>query len=93
MKSNAIIHVKVSPYHPSSNRLAETAVQNFKRGLEWQTEGSLECKLSKVLFNYRVTQSTTTKSHAELLFGWKLQSCLDLLHPDLQGKVESKVET
>ena len=65
----------------------------FKRGLEWQTEGCLECKLSKVLFNYRVTpQSTTTKSHAELLFGQKLKSCLDLLHLDLQGKVESKVE-
>ena len=70
MKSNGIIHVKVSPYHPSSNGLAERAVQIFKRGLERQTEGSLECMLSKVLFNYRVTpQSTTTKSPAELLFG------------------------
>ena len=37
-------------------------------------------------------QSTTTKSHAELLFGQKLKSCLDLLHLDLQGKVESKVK-
>ena len=37
-------------------------------------------------------QSTTTKSPAELLFGRKLKSCLDLLHPDLQGKIESKVE-
>ena len=93
MKSNGIIHVKVSPYHPSSNRLAERAVQIFKRGLERQTEGSLECKLSKVLFNYRVTpKSTTAKSPAELLSGRKLKSHLDLLYPDLQGKVESKVE-
>ena len=88
MKSNGIIHVKVSPYHPLSIGLIERAVQIFKRGLEWQTVGCLECKLSKVLFNYRVTpQSTTTKSPAELLFGQKLKSCLGLLHPDLQGKV------
>ena len=93
MKSNGIINVKVSPYHPLSNGLAERAVQIFKRNLEQQTERSLECKLSKVLFNYRMTpQSTTTNSPAELLFGQKLKSRLDLLHPDLQGKVESKVE-
>ena len=68
MKSNGIIHIKVSPNHPSSNRLAKRAVQIFKRGLEGQTEGSLECKLSKVLFNDRMTsESTTTKSATELL--------------------------
>ena len=45
------------------------------------------------MFNHRVTpQSTTTKSPVELLFCWKLKSRLDLLPPDLQGKVESKVE-
>ena len=89
MKSNGIIYVKVSPYHPSSNGLAERAVHIFKRGLEKQTEGSLKCKISKVLFNYRVTpQSTTAKSPMELYLGQKLKSRLDLLHLDLQGKVE-----
>ena len=39
MKSNGIIYV--IPYQPSSNGLAERAVQIFKRGLERQTEGSL----------------------------------------------------
>ena len=84
IKSNRIIHGKLSPYHPPSNGLAKRAVQIFKRSLEIQTEGSLECKISKVLFNYRVTpQSTTAKSPAKLYLGQKLKSHLDLLHLDL----------
>ena len=74
MKSNRIVHVKVSPYHPWSN-------------------GFLECKLSVVLFNYRVTpQSITTKSPSELLFVRELKFCLDLMHQHLQGKVEAQLE-
>ena len=62
-------------------------VKNDKKG------ESLEYELSKVLFNDRVTpESTTIKSPAKLICKRKLKSQLNLLHPYLQGKIESKVK-
>ena len=92
LKNNGIVHIRVSPYHPSSNGLAERAVQIFKKAIERQREGTIETKLSRLLFSYRTTpQSTTTISPAEMLFGRKLKTRLDLLHPDLQSKVKSNI--
>ena len=93
MASNGISHVKVPPYHPSSNGLAERVVKIFKRNMERQTTGTLKTKLARFLFNYRTPpHSTTTTSPAQLFMGRKLKACLDLLHPDLQKKVESSVQ-
>ena len=92
LKNNGIVHIRVSPYHPSSNGLAERAVQIFKKAIERQREGTIETKLSRWLFSYRTTlQSTITISPAEMLFGRKLKTRLDLLHPDLQSKVKSNI--
>ncbi|MCG8620894.1 MAG: hypothetical protein MJE68_02680 [Proteobacteria bacterium] len=49
VKRNGIHHVTSSPYHPSSNRLAEHAVQTMKDGLMKLTNGSVETKLSRFL--------------------------------------------
>ena len=57
---NNIRHLKTTPYHPSSNGLAECAVQTFKLGMKKQLTGSLQTKLSRFLFNYRLTPNTTT---------------------------------
>ena len=55
LQSNGIKHTTSAPYHPSSNGLAERAVQIVKRGLKKVTSGSMNTRLAKVLFSYRVT--------------------------------------
>ena len=45
---NSIKHVRCAPYHSTSNRLAERAVQTIKSGLKKVT-GDLETRLLRVL--------------------------------------------
>ena len=67
-KSNGIQHITSLPYHPATNGLAERAVQTFKTGLKRMTSGSLETRIARFLFNYRMTPPGTTGSTpAELL--------------------------
>ena len=88
---NGIKHTTTSPYHPASNGLAERAVQTFKSGLKKMQKGTLDEKIARFLFHYRITPQTTTGiSPSELFLGRKLRSRFDLLHPDLATKVERK---
>ena len=87
LKKNGVKHVKTPPYHPASNGLAERAVQTFKEGMRKLKDGSLDTKLSRFLFKYRMTpQSTTGVTPAELMFGRRLRSPLDNVRPDLDKK-------
>ena len=91
MLRNGIKHLTSAPYHPSTNGLAERAVQIVKKGLKKCTEGTLECRLARVLFAYRTTpQSTTGVSPAELLLGRQPRTKFDLLRPNAAERVESK---
>jgi len=88
MSLNGIKHITVSPYHPSSNGLAERSVQTFKRAMVKIKSGSVREKLCKFLTKYRCTpHSTTGLSPAELLFGRNIRTHLDLLHPCLHNTV------
>ena len=89
MAKNGIRHIKVAPYHPSSNGPAERAVQIFKEGMKkCDTNDTIECRIARVLFQYRITpHSTTGVSPAELLLGRRLRSHMDLIHPDLNSRV------
>ena len=70
LRNNGIQHKKTPPYHPSSNGLAERAVQIFKRGMKKMKKGSLQDKISRFLFSYRNTpQGTTGSTPAQLLMG------------------------
>lgn len=90
-RSNGIQHLTSSPYHPSTNGLAERAVQTFKQGLKRMEGGTLQSKLSRYLFRYRITPHTTTGlSPAELLMGRRPRSMLDLVHPDVTQRVENR---
>ena len=89
-KQNGIKHILTSPYHPSSNGLAERAVQTFKSAVV-RMEGPMDVRLSRFLFRYRVTpQSTTGLSPSQLLMGRRLRTRFDLLHPDVAVRIDGK---
>ena len=93
LRRNGIKHKTTDPYHPASNGLAERVVQIFKKGIRKMQTGTLQDKIAWFLFSYRNTpQSTTDTAPAQLLMGHKLRSPLDLLKPDLQGRVEREQE-
>ncbi|KAL3974523.1 interleukin 1 receptor-like 1 [Sarotherodon galilaeus] len=88
MERNGIRHIRTAPYHPASNGLAERAVETLKDGLKKMLGLSIEKRLCRFLFQYRITPHTTTGlSPAELLMGRKPRSHLDLLSPDVGAKV------
>ncbi|CAI5640403.1 unnamed protein product [Oreochromis niloticus] len=88
MERNGIRHFRTAPYHPASNGLAERAMETLKDGLKKMPGLSIEKRLCRFLFQYRITPHTTTGlSPAELLMGRKPRSHLDLLRPDVGARV------
>ena len=88
LKSNVRRHNRMAPYHPASNGLAEQAVETFKSVMKKLTSGTLETRVARFLFNYRITPQTVTGvSLSKLLFGHRLRCHLDLLHPSIEAKV------
>lgn len=91
MKKNGIRHIRVAPYHPASNGLAERAVRIFKEGFEKMEKGSVQTRLSRFLLSYRTTpHSTTGVPPAELLMKRKLHTQLNRMVPDLAARVRNK---
>ena len=87
---NGITLINPSPYHPASNGLAERAVRTFKEGMKKLESGTLNTKLCRFLYAYRRTiHSVTRESPAELMFGRKFKSPLDVLKPN-KGKLEEE---
>ena len=88
MRQNGIQHITSPAYHPSSNGLAERAVQLVKRGLTKMTDGSMQTRLARYLRSYRVTpHGTTGSSPSMLLKGRQLRTLLDVVHPNIGAKV------
>ncbi len=100
-KSRGIKSILVPPYSPSSNGQAERGVRSFKEGLKKALgeggggKSNIKAKLINYLLRYRATpHATTGKSPAELLFGRKIRTKLDLVHPrkDHQTKQVTKAQ-
>ena len=63
----------------------------IKKGLWKVTEGTLNTRLSKVLFTYQVTpHATTGVSPAELLLHYPPRTRLDLLFPQIADRIENQ---
>jgi transposase InsO family protein len=83
-KINGIHHVTSAAYHPSTNGLAECAVQGRIE------EGDIQTRLTRFLFQYRITpHSTTGVCPSELLMCRHLRSHLDLLFPSVESRVHA----
>lgn len=85
---NGISHVTSPTYHPASNGQAESYVKIVKKGIKTSLLSgngprNLNNKLLKFLFDYRNSvHSLTGLSPAELVYGRKLRTRLDLLKPE-----------
>lgn len=92
-RSNGIKHICVSPYHPSSNGLAERLVQTFKvasRKLEKNELFLLHHLVSFLLIYHTTPQRTTSVPPVVLFMGRPLRTRLDLFCPDLGCTVTSQ---
>ena len=79
--NSGVRHITTAVYKPSTNGLAEKMVQTLKKALR-TSKSAIQDTLDRFLFNYRLTpHSTTGVSPAELMFGRRLRSRLDLLWP------------
>ncbi|GBO18363.1 Uncharacterized protein K02A2.6 [Araneus ventricosus] len=84
LSKNGIRHILVAPYHPSSNGQAERVVQTTKDSLKRIISGDWNRRLTSFLLTQHITPSAATSfSPAELLMKRRLETVLDLLHPDL----------
>ncbi|XP_013147927.1 PREDICTED: uncharacterized protein K02A2.6-like [Papilio polytes] len=87
---NGIEHIFTSPYHPSSNGLAENAVKTLKRVIKkaLQEKQDINRALWSFLLYYRnVEHCTTGESPALLLLGRQIRTRLDAVRPDREGHV------
>ena len=93
MKQNGVKHILCSPYHPSSNGLAERFVRTFKESVKVGVRqgGHLSQVLANFLLTYRSTPHATTNESPSMLFVKRqLRTKFDLLRPDQQSKGCSK---
>ena len=93
MDSNGIKHFKSAPYHPATNGLAERFIQTMKHSLRAMPKSSLplSVKLANFMLAYRNTpHATTNETPAKLFLGRNLRTCLDLIRPDVQNRVNNQ---
>ena len=89
-KGNGVKHIRVSPYHPASNGLAERMIQTFKQAMKKTAKDnlSLQQKLANFLLTYRTTpQATTNVAPCKLLMSRAFRTRFDMLRPSTEKRV------
>lgn len=85
-------HIRVAPYRPQSNGLAERMVQTVKNSLKAALHSGdsrpVELLLASFLMRYRNTEHATTGlAPTEAMLGRRMRTRLDLLRPNMAEKV------
>ena len=92
-QANGVKHLRCSPYHPSSNGLAERFVRTFKQTMAaGKHDGqTLQHHLANFLLSYRTTpHATTAVAPCTLFLGRSICTRFDLLKPNLESSVAGK---
>ena len=85
--ANGVKHIKCSPYHPSSNGLAERYARTFKQVMKaGEADGTtVNHRLSNFLLSYQTTTHayyySTNRSLSSLFLQREIRTHLDLLQP------------
>ena len=90
LKMNGVKHILCSPYHPSSNGLAERFVKTFKRAMQAAESTNIPWnqRISNFLLCYRSTpHATTNRSPSSLFLHREVRTRLDLLRPKVKTNV------
>ena len=88
---NGVKHIRSSPYHPSTNGLAEHFVRTLKQAMKRSNLPDPHQKLMNFLLSYRSTPHSTTNTRpSELFLHQSLRTRLDLLRPELGVAVLEK---
>ena len=88
VKHNSIQNVKSPLYHSASNGLVERAVQTFKVFMKKSTASTIKTCVLHFLSQYRITaHSTTGVTPAEMLFGHRPRTRLDIFRPGISNRV------
>ena len=91
LQQNGIQQIRTAPYHPASNGQAERTVKTFKTTLNkmLNKKGTINKKVQRFLMAYCTTaHSATNCTPAELLFGRRLRTALDIIKPSLSNNME-----
>ena len=92
MKGNGIKHIKSTPYHPSTNRLAERFVQTFKRALMKDFgHRPVHHQLTNFLLSYcSLPHATTNCTPSKSFLKRELRTRMDLMRLESNVKLGKK---